>query len=267
MTHARRPRPFAPQRGFTLVELMVALTIGLVLALGFAVSFVSLKSAFQTQDQLAQLQDNERLAMTFLTDSVQEAGYFPETSPPSQTRSGAIGAYLSLVPPTDTGKYLGTDKGQFLTGTTGGATTMESISTIFTSASGDGLMTCQGGLNTSGTNAVIRNTFYVDTNSSSPTYHTLGCIAYVNGSTASPGAGFQPLVTNVQSMSVLYAVDTSNPKDGVADTYMTADQVTAAAHWNDVKSVQISLTFINPNAPANANTITWVQTVNLMNNR
>jgi len=258
------PRHADRQRGFTLVELMVALTIGLVLALGFAVSFVSLKSAFQTQDKLSQLQDNERLAMTFLTASVQEAGYFPQTAPPSQSRSTALLPYPNLMPASDTAKYLGTAAGQFLTGTSATASPVESISTIYTSASGDGLMTCQGGQNTSGSNAVIRNTFYVDAN------QTLGCIAYVNGdSTTAPGASFQPLVTNVQSMRVLYAVDTHSPSTGVADTYMTADLVTSGGYWNNVKAVRITLNFINPNAAATGQgtLIPWIQTINLMNNR
>ena len=64
--------------GLTLIEMMVAVTIGLFIALALSSVFLSLKSAFVSQDQLAQLQDNERLALTILTSSVEMAGYFPD---------------------------------------------------------------------------------------------------------------------------------------------------------------------------------------------
>jgi type IV pilus assembly protein PilW len=70
-------------------------------------------------------------------------------------------------------------------------------------------------------------------------------------------------------MSVLYAVDTSSPSDGIADTYMSAALVTSGGYWNNVKAVRITLNFINPNATVTgqSTTIPWTQTINLMNNR
>ncbi len=243
----------ARQAGFTLVEMMVALAIGLMVSLGFAVSFVNLKATFTTQDKLAQLQDNERLALAFLTASVEQAGYFP--NPTSNTRSTAIKQFNTA----DDATYGQTVAGQFLTGKPPNVSTStpESLSTLYASATGDGLLTCQGGTNGTTGTIVIRNVFFVKGN-------TLGCEVYSNGSaTTAPGSGFQPLISNVSSMSVLYSVDTN--ADGNADTYMTADTVQTTGHWNDVKAVQVTLNFLNPN-PGGA-TITWVQAINLMNNR
>jgi type IV pilus assembly protein PilW len=244
------------QRGFTLVEMMVAVAIGLVVALGFAVSFVNLKSTFKTQDTLSQLQDNERLAMAFLTSSVQQAGYFPDTVPPSLTKLTAIAGISDAT-------YTNTVAGQFLLGTIAvGTTTPESLSTVYNSANGDGILTCQGATNTTGATITIRNVFYVD-----PTKQALGCQVTSNsGAATKPDSVFYPLVSNVASMSVFYAVDTD--ADGIADTYLTADKV--GAHWNDVKAVRVTMNFINPNASLGGGqlaTIPWTQTINLVNNR
>ena len=246
------------QRGFTLVEMMVALAIGLVLALGFAVSFVNLKSTFGTQDKLSQLQDNERLALAFLTSSVQEAGYFPDTAPPSRQRSTA------LVGSSPAG-YTGMANGQFLLGSVASAdgSTPASLTTVYNSASGDGLLNCQGGTYTGGGVATLRNMFYVDAAT-----NALGCKVFSNGVlvTTAGATGFAPLVTNVSSMDVDYAIDADG--DGIADEYVKADQV--GTHWNDVKAVRVTLNFINPNAAlggGQAATIAWTQTINLMNNR
>jgi type IV pilus assembly protein PilW len=245
------------ERGFTLIEMMVALTIGMVIVLGFAVSFVNLKTTFRTQDNLSQLQDNERLAMTFLTASIQEAGYYPDTSPPSQSRT------LALKSSSDA-NFGNTAVAQYLMGTVGGgAASGDSISTVYASASGDGMLTCQGGANTTGSTRTIRNVFYVDS-----TAHALVCLVYSDASaTTAPGATVATLVSNVQSMTAQYAVDTDG--DAVADTYLDANGVTASNHWNDIKSVRVTLAFINPNAAAtgSATTIQWTQTINLMNNR
>ena len=73
-----RPSPSrSRQAGFTLVEMLVAITIGLVVVFGMTATFVNLKNTFKSQDSLGQLQDNERLALTFLTTAVNEAGYYP----------------------------------------------------------------------------------------------------------------------------------------------------------------------------------------------
>ncbi len=64
------------RRGFTLIELMIALLVGLFL-LGALLTIVQAnKQVFGNQNLLAQVQDNERMAMTMITDVVQSAGYF-----------------------------------------------------------------------------------------------------------------------------------------------------------------------------------------------
>jgi type IV pilus assembly protein PilW len=63
-------------RGFSLVELMVALTIGLIILAAVSMLFVSSKKTYTSQDNLARLQENARFAMQFLIKDLRLAGYY-----------------------------------------------------------------------------------------------------------------------------------------------------------------------------------------------
>jgi type IV pilus assembly protein PilW len=63
-------------QGLSLVELMVALTIGLIILAGVSTLFVSSKKTYTTQDRLARLQENARFAMQFLIKDLRLAGYY-----------------------------------------------------------------------------------------------------------------------------------------------------------------------------------------------
>jgi type IV pilus assembly protein PilW len=253
------------QAGFTIVEMMVAMAISLVVMLGFAATFVNMKQTFNSQNGLTLLQDNERLASLILSSSLNEAGYFPTGANPAATpkvppttvdRSGILQTtapiFGGVMPAT---VYI------FGSPAVAASNTPETISTAYLSAPNDCLLTCQGGSNTGASTVAIRNIFYVDST------NTLGCTVLANGATtAAPGSAFQPLISNVQSMTVMYGVDTNGDKN--IDSYLAAKDMTA--YWNSVKSVQITLNFVNPNAKlggAAAATISWTQTVNLMNNK
>lgn len=63
-------------QGFTLVELMVALTIGLIIMAAVSTLFVSSKRTYTSQDQLSRLQENARFAMQFIMSDLRLAGYY-----------------------------------------------------------------------------------------------------------------------------------------------------------------------------------------------
>ncbi|MCR4346807.1 MAG: PilW family protein [Sulfuricaulis sp.] len=62
--------------GLSLVELMVAITIGLIILTAVSTLFVSSKQTYTTQDSLARLQENARFAMQFLIKDIRLAGYY-----------------------------------------------------------------------------------------------------------------------------------------------------------------------------------------------
>lgn len=64
------------QNGFTLVELMVSMLIGLILLAGVSSVFVSTKKSYTANDSLARLQENARISMQILTRSLRSTGYY-----------------------------------------------------------------------------------------------------------------------------------------------------------------------------------------------
>lgn len=63
------------QRGFGLVELMIAITLGLFLSAAVIQVFLATNASSKVQDSLAQIQENARFAMRFLGKEIRMAGY------------------------------------------------------------------------------------------------------------------------------------------------------------------------------------------------
>jgi type IV pilus assembly protein PilW len=233
------------QRGFTMVELMVALLIGLFLMGGLIGLLQSNRRAFVSQSALAQLQDSERLALTMMNDVIEQAGYFPD--PTTYTASSAFAATTS--PPFAAG--------QSIYGVYGTTVPNDTISVRYTTASGDGVINCSGGSNTSGTVQTYTSTFSVAQNATTGVWQLL---CTMNGTV-------YQLVNNVTNLQVTYGVNSTGSGTNV-DTYMNASAVT---NWNNVVSAQITLTFLNgltgPGQPTIAGQATSVKisrTINIM---
>jgi len=64
------------QRGFSLIEIMIAMTIALVLMAGIMGIMSSSKRTYSIQQDLARLQENARFAMEFISTDLRMAGYF-----------------------------------------------------------------------------------------------------------------------------------------------------------------------------------------------
>jgi len=63
------------QRGLSLVELMIAMVIGLILMTGVLQIFIGSKRVYTTQDALSRIQENGRLAIDFIVRDTRMAGY------------------------------------------------------------------------------------------------------------------------------------------------------------------------------------------------
>ena len=208
------------QNGFTMVEMLVALLIGLFLLGGLLTLVQDNKRTFMAQGDLSQLQDNERLAMTMMTDVIQATGYFP--NPTINTAASAMPAAGALA------------QGQGMTGTFNAAAPGDTITARYATASGDGILNCTGSSNASGGTLNYVNSFSVVVNAAGVSQ----LVCTMNGTQ-------YPLVSGVTQLGVLYGVNTSGAGNNV-DTYMRADQVSALGDWNNVLSVQLTLWFNNP---------------------
>jgi type IV pilus assembly protein PilW len=208
------------QRGFTLLEIMIAMTIGLFLAGALVTVVQTNKRVFLNQNQLEQMQDGQRMAMTLMADVIQSAGYFPDPT------SNSVGSTLVAG-----GTFANS---QTITGQYSAATPGDNISVRYMTASGDGILNCSGLSNTSGANTIYVNQFAVV-----PGVPSGQLVCTMNGTPYT-------LVNGVTNLSVLYGVKTNVAAAGNnVDEYLNASQM-SAINWQNVISVQISLTFLNP---------------------
>lgn len=65
------------QMGFTLVELLIALVLGLIVVAGVGSVFLANKDAYRTNEALSQVQDAARTSFEFLGRDIREAGFSP----------------------------------------------------------------------------------------------------------------------------------------------------------------------------------------------
>lgn len=226
--------------GLTLIELMVALTIALFLIAGMVTILENIHTTYTNERELASLENNERLAMTLMTDVVQSAGYFPD--PMSNSAGVALPASNNF--PSNPGSPS-------LIGATNANGNDQFVVRFAAGAGNTSLMNCMGQTN-SGAGEVSpyidwESAFAVDGNGD------LTC-QVTNGATNAAGS-VVTLVTGLATgqngepagMTVLYGVDTGHTTPGSCmDTYMNAVTVTHDGYWGDVCTLKVTLTFLNP---------------------
>ena len=78
-----RPRAFSRQDGFTLVELMVAMSIFLLILVGIFQVFDPSRNAYQVSTRKLDVQQNARVAMDRMARQLRMTGYFPENLVPN----------------------------------------------------------------------------------------------------------------------------------------------------------------------------------------
>ncbi len=215
------------QRGYTLVEILVALFIGIFLLVGLFTILQNTRRTSSNQTALTQLQDEQRMAMSLLTDVIQNAGYFDPNTITSAVALPALAA-TGLA----TASALTASQGLSGSDAAAGDMILVRYATNGTgSAAPDGIENCNGGTNATALTYI--NTFYISSNS-------LYC------STDGTNTTGIPLVAGVENMQIYYGVSTTAATNNV-DTYMTATQVQGSTlGWAAVTSVRVTLTFLNP---------------------
>lgn len=67
--------PCGRQRGFSLVELMIAMTIGFIVLAGIGYLYVESRQAFRSMDNLSRMQESARYALEIVARDIRMAGY------------------------------------------------------------------------------------------------------------------------------------------------------------------------------------------------
>ncbi len=201
--------------GFTLIELMISMTISLILVSSTITLFVHQEESSRYIKSFSRIQENGRFALDILARNVRMARY-DDKNPAEVIR--------------DDGSTAGS--GIFGADTPGGAGLSAIADTITTEyEGGTGIRDCLGRLIAANTVAV--NLFAVDT------LQQLICTAThfdSAGNPTAPAAATQPVVEGVEDMQILYGEDLS--ATGIPNRFITATNVT---DWDGVVSVRVSL--------------------------
>jgi type IV pilus assembly protein PilW len=232
----RRHTPLAPvrrERGMTLIEILVALAVTSFLLIGMFTIVQTMLHVSNNQTTLAQLQDDERLAMTRLGDVIQQAGYFT-----SQLTTTPIGALPATNVTLLSGQVLTFAADQSVTGThVATPAPQDTVTVRYYAGPNDSLVNCDG--STSAAVGVIYNTFAIDAGGN------LTCV--ITTTVAGVTTSLNPviLVANLKDMVILYGVNTSGITSNPVDSYMNASAM-IAINWANVLSTRVSLVFNNP---------------------
>ena len=220
------------QRGLSLIELLIAMFIGLFLLAGITSSYIHGKKSSVYQDQYSLIEDNGRIALEIMSKTIQHTGYgsnrgipispskFIQDRPINRTCRG-----------TDTNVL---NSNLFPLDSTLDSANGDSIGVVYlgdneisTDCSGELLpANCQVGSSTSEA-AKIYSTFYLDNAN-----RTLRCVG-------SRDTEIHDIAEGVENMQILYGVNVDDSSDRSVERYVNANDM--AGLWNNVTSVQIAL--------------------------
>lgn len=200
------------QRGVTLIELLIAMVIGLFVIAGVGQIFLSSRASYNLQERMGNLQENGRYGLFFLQRSIRRAGY----RPPPIAGTPIMGPSVFTPDPSS----LTCGSGSVAT-CNGAGTASDQITVNY-----QGSVDCLG--NPTAPSSSVTDTFFISTDT------TTGLNRLMCRGSGNPAA--QPLVDGIENMQVQYGIDTTN--DGYADSYVVANSVT---DWDKVVSVRVAL--------------------------
>ena len=265
-------------QGFSLIELMVALVIGLIIMGAVILLFSNTKQGYDVQEDLAAIQENGRYAIRVFADDLRLAGYlgYLNTSDKLTTK-----IYGGTVTAECTSNFV--DMSEPLLGknansaTADASTASPSFAACIPSADyklGTDILVVRHA-NPIPTTSYDSNTLYLHTeleqgdifkgaysvtgSESEPyTNHAINVHVYyirpyaviigddvptlvrevLVGGTGGPKMQAEIIAEGVENMQILYGLDTSVPGDNIVDAYVTAAGVT---DWKQVMVVRIDL--------------------------
>lgn len=209
------------EQGFSLIEVMVAMAVGIILLGAVGYLFIGSRTLNRTQNETSRMQENARFALDTMGRTIRQAGARRTTG---ITNNDIINQDYSLI----------TSAINLTQGANGNASDSISVS-YYTQNANE--VDCNG--NAIATETLVTFVFTVDT-----TNFQLTCS---NGAAAAV-----PIVDGVENMKVTVGVDTSTPPDGSVDSYVTPNNVPARSAaltpWqSSIAAVRVGLLFRSVN--------------------
>jgi type IV pilus assembly protein PilW len=255
------------QAGLTLIELMVAVVLGLLVAAAAVAALIVARQGFRSTDNSSQLRESARFASSLIQRVVVQAGfenaaYGYITDPKDPGLAGFDNALVGDVSTWGTATSpsgLATDSRSTGCGSVTDTSCLNGSDILIVRYWGvsrngvaDGTMiNCSGRAEPEGTDRAWSIFHIVRSAAGEP---TLAC-SYRNSATGTWAT--VPLVSGVEAMQVLYGVDTvdgsgATGTDSVADRYLRAAQLatiptsTAIDNWRRVRTLRIGLLIRGP---------------------
>lgn len=218
-------------RGFTLIELMVAMVIGLLIVLVVTQAYLSGVGTQQAQSGAARAQEAGRVASDIVGSALRKAGYM------NLTATGAkafcfFSTTANRIDFVNDRTSIGPSAADF-SGTT--ATLLNSSDVLRVRYSGEGGATADGSVrdcigNAVGKNTRVEETFYVKADTNNDGEPALFCYSSNSGTEVA-------LVPGVESFQLLYGVDIN--ESGAVSTYRPGTSANIPKP-NLVRSVMVS---------------------------
>ncbi len=223
------------QKGFSLIELMITMMIGLFLLVGIATSFMASKKGNSDRNQLSVLEDNGRMALEIISNSIERAGYTPisNANPLSQsivTNAATISAEnctSSVENITDVDIFTDARLTQDNDGGDSLAIVHYGDSKVFTDCGANILpVACRvttGATSLASEASLIYSAFFLE-----------GGNLYCAGSR---GDSVQAISYGVENIQFLYGIRSGT--NNFVDRYLNATNM--AGQWHNVISVQVAI--------------------------
>ena len=264
--------PKHDQRGFSLVELMVAVTLGFVVVAAIGYLYIGSRQSFRNTENMARMQESARYALDTMARDIRMAGSLGCTSliegapnfvapAPALTNANAVvGGDVGVDPPgVPVGARVAGDAIS-VWGAQASSVTLASLTAganpyaykvndilavvtcrpaadappVGTLRSAPADLTTLPGAPADEVMEFDRFAYYIANNPAN--------IRSLYRASINDGGGAE-LVEGVEDMQIMYGVDTTAVPDRVADVYQTAG---AVADWTRVVSARISLLMASP---------------------
>lgn len=238
------------QDGLTLIEMMVAVTIGLLLMVGIAQVYLSSMSTQRTQNDVTLLNESARFTFDLMSRELRKAG-FRNTW---QQNSASISEFCPTDGPLPQSAYIGVNDAASISTSSadlsGTAIAISNRSDVLkvrfygeTSNGTEAITDCHG--YPVAANQLVQETLYVAPDPANGNEPTLWCHTSNPAPVTAAHPGALPLVAGVESLQMLYGEDTDS--DGIINRYVPW-QLVSKVH--KVSAVKVSAVVRGPNALA-----------------
>ncbi|WP_268935008.1 PilW family protein [Spartinivicinus ruber] len=206
------------QKGFSIIELMIALLLGLLIIAGILQLFLGITQTYRQNDELARAQENGRIALTFIAKDLRMAGYWESEGADTDTAFFLFDCDSKLKK-CDKDKF-GLKPGQ--------------LSIAYQPPDG---MDCAGRSSDITRGDLIVNAYYVAQDPSNNNESSLFCRSYnlTTDTELTPG---QVLISGIESLTAQYAIAKSS--SGTTEKYLSDAEVQKVDERN-VKAVKVTV--------------------------